>query len=76
MGVTPPAEEKIVSERNYPPGWDAERVREVLERCEKQTDEEAMAEDEAAYEDPRHAMMAVPIELVPVVRELIVRHHA
>jgi len=76
MGVTPPAEEEIVSERNYPPGWDAERVREVLERYEKQTDDEAMAEDEAAYEDPRHAMMSVPIELVPVVRELIVRHHA
>jgi hypothetical protein len=32
---------------------------------------EAVAEDEAAYEAMTHTVMAVPVELVPLVRELI-----
>ncbi len=35
----------------FPEGWDEERVRRVLEHYEPQTDEEAVAEDEAAFED-------------------------
>ena len=34
----------------FPPGWDEQRVRAVLEHYEAQTEEEAVAEDEAAYE--------------------------
>jgi hypothetical protein len=37
-------------ENRFPPGWDEERVQEVLEYYERQTDEEAVAEDEAAFE--------------------------
>ena len=55
----------------YPAGWNAERVRRVLEHYEAQSDEEAVAEDEAAYEATTHTAMAVPVELVPLVRELI-----
>ena len=29
----------------FPPGWDEERVRKVIENYESQTEEEAMAED-------------------------------
>ncbi|MEO6195400.1 MAG: hypothetical protein ABIS20_20455 [Thermoanaerobaculia bacterium] len=36
----------------FPEGWDEERVRRVLEHQEGQTDEEAIAEDEAALENP------------------------
>ena len=54
-------------ESHFPPGWDEERVRSVLEYYESQTEDEAVAEDEAAYEDPTHAMMAIPKELVPTV---------
>lgn len=61
----------MTKQPNYPPGWDAERVKRVLERYENQTDEEAVAEDEAAYERPDFTMMSVPIELVPAVRDLI-----
>jgi len=57
----------------YPAGWDEDRVRRVLEHYEAQTDEEAVAEDEAAYEATTHAAMEVPIELVPAVRELIAK---
>ena len=59
----------------YPVGWDEERVRRVLEHYEAQSDAEAVAEDEAAYEAITHTMMEVPVELVPVVRELIARRN-
>jgi hypothetical protein len=65
-----------MSESRFPPGWDEERVRRVLEHYESQSDEEAVAEDEAAYESTTETMMAVPVELVPRVRELIARHRA
>lgn len=55
----------------FPPGWNEERVRRVLEHYDLQTDEEAVAEDEAAYEEITHTSMEIPVELVPAVRELI-----
>ena len=57
----------------YPTGWDEERVRRVLEHYETQSDEEAVAEDEAACEATTHTAMDVPVELVPTVRELIAK---
>lgn len=42
-----------------------------MEHYEQQSEDEAVAEDEAAYESPDYTMMEVPIELVPAVRELI-----
>ncbi len=57
----------------FPPGWDEERVRKVLEHYENQTEEEAVAEDEAAFEGQAETVMKVPFELVPVVRELIAK---
>ncbi len=35
----------------FPEGWDEERVRRVLRHYEEQTEDEAVAEDEAGYED-------------------------
>ena len=65
------------AENRFPPGWDEERVRDVLEYYESQTEEEAVAEDEAAYHDnPHYTMMEIPRELVPAVRELIAKHDA
>ena len=54
-------------------GWDKERVQRVLEHYEAQSDDEALAEDEAVYEATTHTAMEVPVELVPVVRELIAK---
>ena len=65
-----------MKQAKYPPGWDAERVRRVLEHYEAQSDEQAVAEDEAAYEATTHTAMEVPVELVPVVRELITKQRA
>lgn len=58
----------------FPEGWNEQRVRDVLAHYESQTDDEAAAEDEAAYDDITQTVMEVPNELVPQVRELIARH--
>ena len=57
----------------FPPGWDEERVRKVLAHYENQSEEEALAEDEAAFEDPKQTVMVIPNELVPAVRELLAK---
>ena len=61
-------------QNKFPPGWDEARVRRVLEHYESQTDEEAVAEDEASFEATTHTAMEVPVDLVPAVRELIAKH--
>ena len=63
-----------MKKNKFPSGWDEQRVRRVLEHYEQQTDDEAVAEDEAAYEDSPQTMMEVPTELVPRIRELIAKH--
>ena len=60
----------------FPPGWDEEKVHRVLAHYEEQTEEEAVAEDEAAFEDQTQTLMEIPNELVPVVRELIAKRRA
>lgn len=47
----------------FPPGWDKDRVAKVLEHYETQTEDEALAEDEAAFEMSGQTMMEVPTEL-------------
>jgi hypothetical protein len=62
-----------MSKTKFPPGWDEERVRRVLEHYDHQTEEEAVAEDEAAFEPPTHTAMEVPTDLVPKIREMIAK---
>ncbi len=64
-----------MKQSKFPPGWDKERVRRVLERYEEQTEEEAVAEDEATLEDQTQSLIEVPKELVPLIRELLAKHH-
>ena len=61
---------------SFPPGWDEEKVRRVLEHYEHQTKEEAVAEDEAAYEQEESSMMEIPRELVPKVRQLVAQRQS
>ena len=65
-----------MSESRFPPEWDEERVQRVLDLYEQETDEEAVAEDEAAWDETTHTMMDVPVDLVPIVRELIAKKQA
>jgi hypothetical protein len=72
-GTSAPAQ---MRQSKYPAGWDEERVCRVLEHYETQSNDEAVAEDEAAYEATTHTAMGVPVGLVPAVRELIAKRHA
>ena len=56
---------------NFPPGWDEARVQRVLQHYDSLTEEEAVAEDEAAFEDSTQTVMEIPHELVPAVRALL-----
>lgn len=58
----------------FPASWDEQSVRELIDYYESQTDEEAAAEHEAALSGSAATLMEVPVELVPVVRDLIARH--
>jgi hypothetical protein len=55
----------------FPQGWNEERVRSVLEHYEEQTEDEAVAEDEAAFRLRGQTVVVVPKRLVPEVTRLI-----
>lgn len=63
----------MTKQSKFPAGWDEKRVKRVLEHYETQSEDEAVAEDEAAYEDTNQTFMGIPNELIPVVRELIAK---
>jgi hypothetical protein len=71
-----PSEGQTMRENRFPPGWDEERVRKVLAHYEEQTEGEAVAEDEAAFEDEAQTTMKVPAALVPSIRELLAKYQA
>ena len=62
-----------MSESRFPPGWDEDRVQKVLDHYEQQSDHEAVAEDEAAWESTKQTSMKVPVDLVQAVRDLIAK---
>ena len=51
----------------YPPGWDREKVQNVIEYYELQTTEDYDLDSESSGV----TMMAIPNELLPAVRALI-----
>ena len=57
----------------FPVGWNEARVRRVLEHYEQQTEDEAVAEDEAAFRLRDQTVMVVPRLLVPAITRLIER---
>jgi len=63
-----------MKQNKFPEGWDEARVQRVLAHYETQTNGEAVAEDEAAFEAPDQALVGVPRELIPAVREMIAKH--
>lgn len=65
-----------MKQNQFPVGWDEQKVCRVLAYYEEQTEEEAVVEDEAAFENQNQTIMEVPSELVPVIRELIAKHVA
>ena len=64
-----------MTNKHFPPGWDEERVRRVLAHYETQTEDEAVDEDERAFEKGQ-TVIEVPAELMPVIREVIAQYEA
>jgi hypothetical protein len=62
-----------MKQSKLPQGWDLNRVEKVLKYYESQSEEEAVAEDEEAFKKPRQTLMEIPVDLVPIVRELIAK---
>ncbi|RKU22253.1 hypothetical protein C6499_20130 [Candidatus Poribacteria bacterium] len=65
-----------MTQNKYPPGWNEERVQSVIDYYENQTEDEAVAEAEAGFQNESVTLMEIPTELVPVVLELISKHSA
>jgi hypothetical protein len=63
-----------MKQNKFPSGWNEDRVKKVLAHYETQSENEAVAEDEAAIEDRTYTLMEIPNKLVPVVRELIAQN--
>lgn len=62
-----------MKQSDFPPGWDEARVQRVISHYENQSEEEAVAEAEAAFAGKDQTDMVIPNDLVPVVRELIAK---
>ena len=69
-------ESRSMKTANFSCGWDEERIRKARAHYEGQTEDEAVAEDEAAIENRDLTIMEVPNELMPAIRELIAQHQA
>ena len=61
-----------MSDTKLPKGWNDAKIRRVLAHYEKQTEEDAVREDEAGV-GASETIMSVPRALVPKVRELIAK---
>lgn len=57
--------------KRLPKGWDENKIKHVIKHYETQSEDEAVLEDETAFENTTHTLMEIPNELVPAVRELI-----
>ena len=55
----------------FPAGWNEDRVQRLLAHYEGQTEDEAVAEDEAAFRLRDQTVMVVPKRLVPEITRLI-----
>jgi hypothetical protein len=57
----------------YPKGWDEARVRRLAEHYENQSENEAVAEYEAAGQGRQQTTITVPTRLIPAIRKLLNR---
>lgn len=76
MKKRPDQSRKAPSRRDpnrYPKGWNRKRVQALVEYYDNQSDDEAIAELDAAFKDPQTAMIQVPLKLVPQVQKLLAK---
>ena len=62
-----------MSHQKLPPGWDENRIREVINHYESQDEDDRAAEIDAAWEAEGMTLMSVPNERVSEIRALLFR---
>lgn len=60
-----------MDKNKFPENWDENRTKRIIAHYEAQTEEEAVLEDEAMFEQPEQTLIEIPVELVPAVRALL-----
>jgi len=58
-----------------PQGWDESRIRDVIDHYENQSDEEAAHEDDRMLPST-NAVVEIPHDLLPLVREILAKRRA
>jgi len=66
----------MTKQNRFPAGWSDARVQRVLDHYQRQTETDAVAEDEAAYKSTKATTMRIPVTLVPAVRALLAKRRA
>ena len=64
---------KKPTKQKLPPGWTEARIRKLAEYYDNQSEDEQVAEIEAAWDAENVTKFAVPTELVPEVLRLLAR---
>jgi hypothetical protein len=62
---------KKLQKQSFPPGWNDKRVKKVIAYYDNQTEDEELAEYEAAMRVKGQSVIFVPTELIPEIRRLI-----
>ena len=61
-----------MNKQQFPLGWDEERVKSLIAHYESLTEEEQVAEDEAAVAAQKgQAVITVPETLLPAIRQML-----
>jgi hypothetical protein len=64
-----------MSDPKFPRGWDAKRVQRLIDHYENLSEEEQVAEDEAAASRQEgQSVITVPDSLLPAIRKLLAEH--
>jgi hypothetical protein len=63
-----------MTKQKLPKGWTEKRIREVVEYYDSLSDDEWLAEHEAARAKKGYTTISVPDSLLPTVRKLITAH--
>lgn len=59
-----------MTDQKFPPGWDAERTKRLIEQYDQMSEDELAAEDDAAAEEhDGQTVIAVPEALLPAIRQ-------
>jgi hypothetical protein len=62
-------------QQKFPPGWDADRAKRLIDHYDKLSEDELAAADEAAAEEQNgQAVITVPDSLLPAIRQLLATH--